>query len=281
VTAAPTAPPTEDVQPDPAVAPAFRIWLGVEVLFGVLTLLSLGRFPEETADRFAWPIEPTVMATALGAFYLALTPLLVLALVARRWANVRVVVLPALAFTTAELIATLLHWDKFSVGTAPFAVGLVSYVLPPPLFLAGYLWHERRSGTPSRDDPLPAGLRTVLLVAGGLLTVEAVVALVHPAWLIDSFPWTRTPLTARVLAGWLLLVGTLLLSMAREGDRTRVRLVSPFLVVVLPALVVQVLRYGSQVDAGSPRLWIGLVLFGGLAGCGVVLVRGDWRAALR
>jgi hypothetical protein len=121
----------------------------------------------------------------------------------------------------------------------------------------------------------------VLLVAGGLLTVEAVVALVHPAWLIDSFPWTLTPLTARVLAGWLLLVGTLLLSMAREGDRTRVRLVSPFLVVVLPALVVQVLRYGSQVDAGSPRLWIGLVLFGGLAGCGVVLVRGDWRAALR
>jgi hypothetical protein len=278
MSAAPTA---EDVRPDLAVAPAFRVWLGVEVLFGVLTLLSLGRFPEETADRFAWPIEPTVMATALGAFYLALTPVLVLALVARRWANIRVIVLPALAFTTVELVATLLHWDKFSVGTAPFAVWLVSYVLPPPLFLAGYLWHERRGGVPPPVDRLPAGLRAALLLAGGLLTVEGVVAFVHPGWLIDSFPWTLTPLTARVLSGWLLLVGTLLLSMAREDDRTRVRLASPFLVVVLPALVIEVLRYGSQVDAGSPRLWTGLVLFGGLAACGLVLVRGDWRAALR
>ena len=275
------APPAQDLRPDLAVAPAFRIWLGVEVLFGVLTLLSLGRFPEDTADRFAWPIEPTVMATALGAFYLALTPVLVLALLARRWANVRVIVLPALAFTSAELVATLLHWNKFSVGTAPFTVWLVSYVLPPPLFLAGYLWHERRGGTPPPGDRLPGGLRTALLVAGGLLTVEAVVALVDPDWLIDSFPWTLTPLTARVLSGWLLLVGTLLLSMAREDDRTRVRLASPFLVVALPALVIEVLRYGSQVDAGSPRLWTGLVLFGVLAGCGLVLVRGDWRASLR
>ena len=278
MTATATAP---DTRADLAVAPAFRAWLGVEVLFGVLTLLSLGRFPEDTADRFAWPIEPTVMAAALGAFYLALTPVLVLALFARRWANVRVIVLPALAFTTVELVATLLHWDKFSVGTAPFTVWLISYVLPPPLFLAGYLWHERRGGAPPPADRLPAGLRTGLLVAGGLLTLEATVAFVHPDWLIDSFPWTLTPLTARVLSGWLLLVGTLLLSMAREDDRTRVRLVSPFFVVLLPALVIEVLRYGSQVDAGSPRLWTGLVLFGGLAACGLFLVRGDWRAALR
>ncbi len=270
-----------EARADLPVAPAFLVWLGVEVLFGVLTLLSLVRFPEETADRFAWPIEPTVMASALGAFYISLTPVLLLVLLARRWANIRVIVLPALAFTTAELVATLLHWDKFSVGTLPFDVWLVSYVVPPPVFLLGYLWHERQGGVPPPTDPLPHRLRQTLVVVGGLLTVEAVVAFVHPAWFVDSFPWTLTPLTTRALCGWLVLVGALLLSIAREDDRTRVRLVSPFLVIALPALVVQVLRYGSQVDPGSPRLWIGLVLFAVLAACGLVLVRGDWRAALR
>ena len=270
-----------EVRPGLPVAPAFRLWLGVEVLFGALTLLSLGRFPEDTADRFAWPIEPTVMAAALGAFYLALTPVLVLVLLARRWENIRVIVLPALVFTAFELVATLVHWDKFSVGTAPFNVWLVSYVVPPPVFLAGYLWHERQGGSPPPVERLPGWLRRALLVVGALLTVEGVVAFIHPDWLIDSFPWTLTPLTARVLSGWLLLTATLLLSIAREDDRTRVRLASPFLVVLLPALVVEVLRYRDQVDAGSPRLWTGLVLFAALFACGLFLARGDWRAALR
>ena len=270
-----------DVRTDLAVAPAFRLWLGAEVVFGVLTLLSLGRFPEDTAERFAWPIEPTVMATALGAFYVALTPVVVLALLARRWENIRVIVLPAFVFTTVELLATLVHWDKFSVGTAPFDVWLISYVVPPPVFLAAYLWHERRGDPSPPAERLPGWLRRTLLVLGALLAVEGVLAFVHPDWLIDSFPWALTPLTARVLSGWLLLIGTLLLSMAREDDRTRVRLASPFLVVALPALVIQVLRYRDQVDAGSPRLWTGLVLFAALAACGIVLARGNWRAALR
>jgi hypothetical protein len=270
-----------EVRSDLPVAPAFRLWLGAEVLFGVLTLLSLGRFPEDTAEKFAWPIEPTVMATALGAFYVSLTPVLVLALLARRWQNIRVIVLPAFVFTTVELLATLVHWDRFSVGTAPFTAWLISYVVPPPVFLAGYLWHQHRGRPAPPADPLPGWLRRTFLGIGALLSLEAVVAFVHPHWLMDSFPWALTPLTARVLSGWLLLTGTLLLSIAREDDRTRARLASPFLVLALPALVVQVLRYRDQVDAGSPRLWTGLVLFAVLAACGVVLARGDWRAALR
>ena len=265
---------------DIPVARAFRIWLGVEVLFGLATLLSLGRFPAETATRFAWPIVPTVTAAVLGGFYLSLTPVLVLALFARRWSIVRVIVLPALAFTTAELVATILHWDRFSTGTLPFNVWLASYILPPPIFLAAYLWHQRRFSAPS-GSRLPPWLRTALLVAGVFFTVEMVVAFVYPQWLIGSFPWMLTPLTARVLAGWLILLGTLLLSMAFEDDRDRVRLVSPFLILLMPTFVVQLLRYGAEVDTSSPRLWIALALFGVLFVCGLYLVRGSWRTTMR
>ena len=260
------------------IAWPLRAWFAMEVLFGVAALLSIGRAPDQTATNFAWPIKPTVTAAVLAGFYFSLVPVVVLALLSRRWASVRVVVLPAVAFTTAELIATFLHWDKFSVGTLPFNIWLASYLIPPAVFGASYLWHERHRqvGRPSR--PLPPALRTVLLVVGGFLTLDALFAFVYPAWFTRSFPWTLTPLTARALCGWLILLGSLMLSAARENDRERARLASPFLLLVLPALAVQVLRYRHEVDPSVPRLWIALVLFAVIAAAGAGLARGDRRA---
>lgn len=265
---------------DLRVAKAFRIWLGMEVMFGLATLLSLGRFPDETVTRFAWPIVPTVTAAVLGGLYLSLVPTLVLALFARRWAMIRVIVLPAWAFTTAELVATILHWDKFSTGTLPFNVWFASYILPPPIFLAGYLWHQRRFSA-SEGQHLRPRLRSLLLPLGGLLTADAIVGFVYPPWLMGSFPWTLTPLTTRVLCGWLILLGTLLLAIGFEDDPDRVRLASPFLMLVLPLFVIQLLRYRSEVDASNPRLWTALALFGIVFGVGLSLVRGSWGTSLR
>ena len=262
------------------VARPFRVWLAVEVLFGLSALSSLVRFPDETATRFAWPIHPTVMAAVLGGLYLSLSPVLMLLFAARRWAMIRVMVLPAAAFTTAELVATLIHWDRFSVGTLPFNVWLASYVLPPPIYLIAYIWHQRRATADEAAEPLPPRLRTVLLVIGAFLTADSLFAFVDPAWFTKSFPWHLTPLTARVLAGWLLLVGTLLLSISRENNRNRVRLASPFLLLLLPLFAIQTLRYHEEVDASSPRLWIAVVLFAVLGGTGAYLSRGSWRESL-
>lgn len=265
----------------PRVARPLRAWLAVEVLFGVSALSALLPFPGETATRFAWPIVPVVMAAVLGGFYLSLSPVLVLVLAAKRWSNIRVIVLPAVVFTTAELAATLLHWDKFSVGTLPFNVWLASYVLPPPIYLIGYAWHQRRATPDPPTDPLPPRLRTVLLALGAFLTADSVLAFVTPTWFTSSFPWRLTPLTARVLAGWLLLLGTVLLSMWRENDHRRVRLVTPFLLLLLPVFAIQTVRYRDQVDASSPRLWIALVLLAAVSGIGGYLARGSWRESLR
>jgi hypothetical protein len=123
------------------VAWPFRVWLGAELFFAVAALMSVGREPADTANNFAWPIQPVVMAALLGAFYMAVAPMFVVALVTRRWEMIRVLVIPAAFFTTAELAATILHWNRFSVGTGPFNLWLVSYALPPPIYVAAYLWH--------------------------------------------------------------------------------------------------------------------------------------------
>ena len=260
-----------------------RAWLVVEVLFGVAAVSTIGIAPASSQTNFAWPIQPVVMAAVLGAFYISSAPLFLLPLFARRWEMIRAMILPSALFCSVQLAATLLHWDKFSVGTTPFYVWFASYLLPPPIFVAAYLWQQRqaRAQAAGAADPLPAWLRRLFLICGAGLALAAVAIFLAPALLIPAFPWQLTALTARSLSGWLLSVGTILLSLARENSRARSLLSTPMLIVLLPALLAQMARYAEQVDWASPLLWFGLGLFGLLGCCGLYLAaRGSWREAL-
>ncbi len=258
-----------------------RFWFLVELFFAVSASLTVGLRPAETATRFAWTIKPEVMASLIGSFYLALAPVMVLALLARRWEPVRVFVLPGALFTFTQLVVTFLHWDRFAHGTAPFNIWFASYLLPPPVFLGCYLWQQRRAAPPTREAPLPGWIRVSLTGLGAVLTAEALLGLVHPAWFSGWAPWTITPLNARALGGYLLLLGTLMLSMARENDRDRVRLLSPFLILLLPAAAFQVRRFSEQVDWGHPRIAVFGVVLAYTMLLGLALFRGSWRRTLR
>lgn len=257
-----------------------RFWFLVEVFFAISATMTVAVRPAETATSFAWTIKPEVMAALIGAFYVALAPVVVLALFARRWESVRVFVLPGALFTFAQLVVTFLLWDRFAHGTLPFYIWFASYLLPPPVFFGCYLWQQRRSGPLTAESPLPRWLRISLLVLGGMFTLEALVGLFHPAWFSASAPWKITPLNARALSGYFLLLGTMMLSMARENDRDRVRILSPFLILLLPVAVFQVRRFADQVDWSHPRIAVSALLLTAVAALGVNLFRGSWRRAL-
>jgi hypothetical protein len=260
-----------------------RAWLGVEVCFGVAAVLAIGVSPEASATNFAWPIRPAVMASVLGAFYITTAPLFLLPLFARRWEMIRVMILPAALFCAVQLVATFLHWEKFTADSRPFAVWLASYVLPPPILVAAYVWQQRSSSAnaAASGETFQRWLRVLCIACGGALALIGTVCFVLPALLIPRFAWTLTPLTTRSFSAWLLLFGTLLLCMARDNDRTRCRLASLMLIFALPALIVQMLRFRGEVDAGSPALWLFLTFFATAFFCGLCLARGSWRAAMR
>ncbi|MGH2352838.1 MAG: hypothetical protein ACRDJN_14615 [Chloroflexota bacterium] len=238
----------------------FRAWLVVEVGFGLAAISAIFLFPGQTDTNFAWPIKPPVMAAVLGAFYLASAFLFLLPLFARRWEQVRVMVLPAAIFTTIELIATFLHWDKFAVGTQPFSVWFASYLLPPPIFAALYWWQQRRSIPVGAEvtQPLPPWFRNLCLVNGGALAVVSGLLFLFPGVLIANGPWAFTPLTTRALCGWLIAVGLLLVCMAWENDWGRIRLGTVMLIVLGPALLLQVLRFSDQANWANVWLLIAL-----------------------
>lgn len=235
-----------------------RLWMGVEVFFGLAAISTVFLRPQDTASNFAWPIKPDVMAAVLGSFYLASALLFVLPLFAKTWQQVRVMILPTAAFSTAMLAATVLHWDKFSTGTLPFYVWFASYVLPPPIFVGLYLWHQRRSAPVGAgiEAPMVPWARTLFRVNGSLVTAAAILGFAAPTIVDDVTPWAFTPLTTRTLCGWLLAVGLMQVSMAREGDWGRARLATTMMMVLPFALVVQLLRFSDQVDWNSVALWV-------------------------
>jgi hypothetical protein len=273
------------------IAWPLRAWFAAELFFAITATLSVGLRPADTASSFAWTIKPEVMAALIGSFYMALAPVVILALVAKTWESVRVFVLPGAVFTFVQLVVTFLHWDRFAVGTAPFWIWFASYLLPPPIFLACYVWQERRSRAASPENgpgfaTTAAGVgqalgkvtRVGLLGLGALFSVEALIGLFRPAYFAASAPWKITPLNARALSGYLLLLGLFLLSAARENHRGRVRLVAPFLILLLPVVAFQVNRFSEQVDWRHPRIHVTAVLLALVAGLGLDLIR---KARLR
>jgi len=272
-----------DRTPGLRISLPLRIWIGIEVLFGIMSLLTISWHPSDTAENFAWPIKPEVTAALLGGFYIAAASVFILALFARRWENIRVFVIASILFSSIELLSTFLHWDRFSVGTIPFNVWFVSYLLPPPLFAFFYIWHERRvAPLPGAvDEPLPGGLRLLMAILGALLFLLGLAAFVVPAVVIPLMPWVFTPLTMRALSGWIVATGTMLLSAARENDRTRVRILSPLFVLLLPAVALEVARFSDQIDWSHPGAYGGLVVLILICVIGLALIRGSWRQTMR
>ena len=269
--------------PGTPIAWPLRAWFAVEVFFGVSAVLSIGLDPANTRTNFAWDIQPVVMASVLGAYYISSALLFLLPMFARRWEMIRVMTLPTAIFSTGELIATLLHWSKFSIGTIQFTGWLLSYVLPPPIFVGYYLWHQRRARQVAGavpTEPLAPDVRRALIHWGGLLAIVSVFFFIVPQALIAIAPWQMTPLTARAFVSWLLAVGALMLSMAYENDRTRVLLGTPMLILVFPVVTIQIARFAGQVQFANVALFVfyGITLIA--FAIGVYLARGDWRRAL-
>lgn len=233
-----------------SISLTLRLWLGAEVFFGVAAISAVFFHPEATATNFAWLIRPTVMAATFGAFYLSVGLLFVLGMVARRWQQVRVICLPAALFTALMLLTTFLHWQKFNVAILPFYVWFASYLLPPPIFVALYLEHQKRSAPvgEGRTQPLAVSVCRFLGINGLLLVSLAVIFYVFPEALIAIAPWKFTPLTARTLSGWLTGVGTLQIGMAWEGDWQRVQIATTMLMMLPLALLFQFWRFSTEVQ---------------------------------
>ncbi len=248
------------------ILPGTRLVLAV---FGGLTLLAFCALfvgAEQTHRVFAWTIQPPTTAAFLGAAYAAGCALELLALRRGTWAAVRLPFLTILVFTTVTLAATLLHLDRFHFGSpvplARFAAWfwLVIYVVVPLAMVVVLVVQERRPAEPDRWVPLPTVLRVTMLAQGAVMLVVGVALFVRPGLAATLWPWTLTPLTARMVAAWLLGFGLAVGLAGLEANLARldVAAIAYGLLAVLELVVVA--RYPETVRWGSPAAWAYLVV---------------------
>ena len=237
-------------------------WIIVAIL--IPALIVLWGLPDRTADLWAWTFKPDMTAIFMGSGYGAGAYFFTRVARARQWHTVSVGVLSAALFAALMLLVTLIHYDRFNHGDAPFLAAfafygwIVVYIAAPPL--VGRLWLRNQRLDPRRRAPgdpmVPRGAALVARLVGGCAVLAAAVFLISPSTAIDVWPWTLTPLTARVLACFIAQVGigALLLSLDERWSAWRV-LLQTFLVATV-LLLIGSARAWSDFDQDEPSTWL-------------------------
>ncbi|MBT7324576.1 MAG: hypothetical protein HN855_05405, partial [Anaerolineae bacterium] len=150
-----------------------RIILYVASFLVLSVGLSLYFLSEKTDVYFSWTINPPMTAAFLGAGYLASFLLEFLSAREKIWAKARTAVPGVLAFTILTSIVTLLHLDRFHFDSLVFItlagtwVWLFIYISVPIALTILWVLQARQPGIdPLREKPLPAWMRTTLILQG-------------------------------------------------------------------------------------------------------------------
>ena len=189
--------------------------LGAVVLYAFIVLYF---FPTQTKHLFAWPIAPPMTAMFIGASYVNGVIFFAAVLLGSKWHRVWAPHIGVFAFATLLLIATILHWDRFTHGHPVFYVWVFIYVVAPILTLWALFTNlrEDRHLPDERDAVVPFALRVIWLIPGVLFLIAALYAFVKPTWLIPLWPWKATPLTMRVMVSFYSMLGVAVLAVLRE-----------------------------------------------------------------
>jgi hypothetical protein len=195
-----------------------RILAAVVIPFLVLAVLILYFVPDQSGERFAWPISPPINAMLLAAAYGGGVYFFGSVLLSRQWHTVKAGFLPVTVFAGMLAVTTLLHWDRFTPGHIAFILWAILYFTTPFLVFAAWLYNRREDpGITQQTEPiLPTGWRVFFSIQGVATLVLSGLFFLFPALMISIWPWELTALTARVLGAMFAIPGVLGIQIARD-----------------------------------------------------------------
>lgn len=248
-----------EVVRDDRVLPEMR-WASL-VVFCILVpaVIVLWGAPGRTDDLWSWTIAPNLTPIFLGSGYAAGAYFFWRTFRAERWHPSSAGVLGAAIFAGLMLIATLIGWDKFNHGDAPFLAAVAFYgwvavyILSP--FVVFWLWWRNQQTDDRQPEPsdavVPASVRTAARVFAAGAFIGAAVFFVSPSTAIDIWPWDLTPLTARVLASFTAQVGVGALVLSLDQRWSGWRLLVQTFFVATAFLLVGAIRESGDFDADN------------------------------
>jgi hypothetical protein len=269
----------------------WMLWTASGLVLAIGLLLYV--FPKETDALFSWTVNPPMTASFLGAAYLASCALEFLSARERIWARARPAVPAVFVFTALTLAVTLLHIDKFHLGSdfSLFTqvvtwVWIAVYAIVPVVMAVLIVLQARAADPdPPRVAPLPVWLKRSLAGLGLGVGVVGIALLASPTAVASAvWPWPLSALTGRAIGAWLVGTGISAVHSAWEDDLARLHpALLSYVLLALLQLVAVALFAGSThpitgvpvFDWSSPTAW-GFVAI--TAVFGAISLSG-WRSA--
>lgn len=203
-------------------------WVAALVIpFLVVAFVILFFFPAQTESLFAWKIQPSMSAMMLAAAYAGGIVFFTGVLRLKKWHKIKVGFLPVLSFASLLGIATILHWDKFTAGHISFFAWASLYFTTPFIVLTVWL-RNRNQDTGKLEDHdiiVPSIVRIMIGFMGAVTLVISLILFVQPETMIGLWPWTLTPLTARVMGAMFSLPGLVGLGIAFDQRWSSAKLI--------------------------------------------------------
>jgi hypothetical protein len=241
---------------DDRVLPVTR-WLSAVIIpFLVVAFAVLYPVPDDTGRLFAWPIKPTLTPMILGSVYLGGAYFFLRAATARQWHTVKGGFVPVGTFATLMGVATILHWGKFTHSHVAFWLWAGLY-FTTPLLVFGVWWDNRRRDTPADSTELliPARVSRVIAVLGGLSVLTALFLFLVPGRAAAIWPWTLTPLTARVM-GAIFALGIAGLGAPADRRWSSARILLQVAALMLTLILAAGVRARSDLDPANAVTWL-------------------------
>lgn len=227
----------------------------VPILVAAFIMLFL--FPNHTGLLFAWPIKPTMSAMMLGGTYLGGAYYFTAVFRAQQWHTVKLGFLPVSSFAGILGIATLLHWDKFTPGHISFILWVFLYLTLP--IIIPVIWHLNQRLNPSASPPeIPLSVSFCWSIGslGAVLVVVSLILLIAPNGLIPTWPWTLSPLTARVMAAMFALSGLVALGVAINKDWSVARIPLQAQAIAVILILIALFRAPAEILWQSWGSWL-------------------------
>jgi hypothetical protein len=239
--------------------------------------INLFLFSEQTDRFFAWTVKPSLTAAFLGAAYLASFVIEFMSARNAIWARARVAVPSVLTFTTLTLIATLLHLDRFHLGSNYDAsqqivtwLWIAIYAVVPPIMAVLLVLQLRTpGGDPPRASPFEAWVRVVLAVQGVTMLAIGLGLFLAPAVFSSVWPWQLTPLTSQAVGAWLIGLGIATLQANWENDQNRVQVATISYAMIGVLQLIAIVRFTDTVDWGKANTWLYLLFLVSMLAIGV------------
>jgi hypothetical protein len=256
-------PPDQPVCDDRVLSATRRVAIAI-IPFLVLAFVVLYFWPGDTGRLFAWPIKPRLTPLILGSVYLGGAYFFVRATRASSWHTIKAGFPPVATFAALLGIATVLHWDKFSHAQVAFWLWAALYFTTPFLVAGVWLANRRFEDRTMHGDLLvPQGLAHLIGAIGVLAVATGLFLFLLPQVAITIWPWTLTPLTARVM-GAIFTLGLAAAGAFSERRWSAFRLMLQVEVFMLALILVGVVRATGDLDGSNVLAWLFGAGFAGL-----------------